>query len=137
MEPNAENVEDISPYVLLRNFSRGRVITSTLLAVIIHVGVIGGLSTTYIYQTWVNPESEAQADASNDQDASAEDAATGDDSKGGDSKNDAEKGDASSSDDDKKSDAPPVVDRVTKKASPDQIPDEPSGLGLSIDDVKE
>jgi len=31
----------------------------------------------------------------------------------------------------------PVVDRVTEEADPEELPDEPGGLGISIDDVKD
>ena len=140
MPRKPDNVEDVSPYTLLRAFSKSRLLTCLFLAVLIHAAVIGGLSANYIYRTWIDPEAglpeqEAAADAedaqTSSQDGTAEDSTgeakgPGPDEKGG-SAEDA--GDA-------RQDAP-VVNRVTEKADPDQIPEEPGELGLSIDDVKD
>jgi len=143
MAPTPENVEDVSPHKLLRNFSKSRLLRCLFLALLIHAAVIGGLSTDYIYRTWIDPgaglpQADAAANAADAEDAEApsgdatlEDSAgnpkgPGSDTKGG-SAEDA--GDAVQ-------DAP-VVNRVTEKADPDQIPEDPDGLGLSIDDVKD
>ena len=133
MPPTSENVEDISPYTLLKNFSRSRLLWCLFLALLIHAAVIGGLSTKYIYRTWINPESALPEQA----------AAAGADSSSDDGTSEDLAGDAKGPGSDEKPATTdgmpeaPVVDRVTEQADPDQIPQEPGGLGLSIDDVKE
>ena len=140
MPPTPENVEDVSPYTLLRNFSKSRLLRCLFLALLIHAAVIGGLSTNYIYRTWIDPEAvlpqqepAANADGpeTSTDDGAAEDLAG--DANGPDSD---EKGGDAEVASDATQDAP-VVNRVTEKADPDQIPDQPGGLGLSIDDVKD
>jgi hypothetical protein len=133
MPSTPENVEDVSPYKLLRNFSKSRLLRCLFLALLIHAAVIGGLSTNYIWRTWVDPEAELpeQEAAANAEGAEAQPAdgtakGPGSDEKGGSAE------DAGGAPQDA-----PVVNRVTEKADPGQIPDEPDGLGLSIEDVKD
>jgi hypothetical protein len=142
--PRTENIEDLSPYALLRNFSKSRVLPATLLAVAIHVVAIGGLSTRYIYRTWIDPTADAQPPAPAMADGAAEggaDEVPGAEPSGDSSSDTADASaapaagptDASSDD----TATPPVIERVTEAADPDTIPDEPGGLGISIDDIKE
>ena len=53
-----QNVDDVSPYTLLRNFSKSRLLRCLFLALLIHAAVIGGLSTNYIYSTWIDPQAD-------------------------------------------------------------------------------
>jgi hypothetical protein len=139
MPPTPENVEDVSPYKLLRNFSKSRLLRCLFLALLIHAAVICGLSTDYIYRTWINPEAgpTEQDAAANVEDAEGppgegarEDPATGAKGPGSDEKGGPAEGGGASQE-------APVVNRVTGKADPEELPDEPGGLGISIDDVKD
>lgn len=140
MPPTSENAEDVSPYKLLQNFSKSRLLWCLFLALLIHVAVIGGLSTNYIYRTWIDPkpdlpQPEAAANA-DDAETSPDDGATENLAADAKAPGSAEK--TASTDD--ASDATqdvPVVNRVTEKADPGQIPQEPGGLGLPIDEVKD
>ena len=133
MPQTPENVEDVSPYKLLRNFSKSRLLRCLFLALLIHAAVIGGLSTDYIYRTWIDPEAglPEQGATANAEEAEApsEDGAAEDPA--------SDKKDGSAEDAGDRAQDAPVVNRVTEKADPTQIPKEPAGLGLSIDDVKE
>ena len=135
MPQTPENVEDVSPYKLLRNFSKSRLLRCLFLALLIHAVVIGGLSTNYIWRTWIDQEAELpeQGAAAGAEEAPSEGGTAGDpvgDANGPGS--DEEGGSAGGAPQDA-----PVVNRVTEKAGPGQIPDEPDGLGLSIEDVKD
>jgi hypothetical protein len=137
MPPTPENIEDVSPYSLLHNFSKSRLLRCLLLALLIHAAVIGGLSTKYIYRTWIDPEvaspePEAVGAAASQDNASDESADSTEEADPA----TAAKDSLSDDGDDAPQDAP-IVNRVTESADPDQIPDDPGGLGLSIDDVKE
>jgi hypothetical protein len=144
MPPTPENIEDVSPYSLLRNFSKNRLLSCLFLALLIHALVIGGLSSSYIYRTWIDPEvALPQPDPDSGDEGMApdpEDGTSGEPATdGSDPAADADDGSRETAED-APGEAPgeaPVIDRVTGKADPDQIPDEPGGLGLSIDDVKE
>jgi hypothetical protein len=138
--PNADNIEDLSPYALLKNFSRSRVLPALFLALLVHVAAVGGLSTRYIYHTWINPsaalaetESPEETDETSDEQP-AEEGQPAD-------KTGSETGTKEAAEVVKKPKAgtdeelPPVVKRVTGAAEPKEIPDEPTGLGISIDDI--
>jgi hypothetical protein len=122
-----EDIEDLSPYTLLRNFSRNRVLPCLFLALVIHVLVIGGLSANYIYRTWIDPTARLpQPEAAVEEEAAA----------GTEGTDPAEEGGLAEDAGEAPPDAP-VVDRVTGKADPEELPEEPGGLGISIDDIKE
>ncbi len=145
--PTEQNIEDFSPYRLLRNFSKNRVLSCSFLAVIAHVVVIGGLSYEFIYYTWIDPSAATKKLA--EEEGSAETAA-------GESETDADSADASANDSDSSESAAakkdgdgsagtktsddvsldaPVVREITEKADPDDIPDNPDDFGISIDDT--
>ena len=141
-----DNIEDLSPYVLLQNFSKNRVFPAILLAIVIHAVAIVGLSTGYIYRTWINPTVEVQvpdAAAADGTDAAdtgaAEDATDTSKDAGSDSGKDSSKSKKAGDDSKDPSDepTPPVIERVTETADPEDLPDEPGGLGISIDDINE
>jgi hypothetical protein len=134
--PTPHNVEDYSPYTLLRNFSRNRVIPCVLLAVILHVAVIGGLSYQFIYTTWIDPSSKATGDEGTDEAAVGEperDRAGGEDDPAAATKV-GDDGDGTKASDDENVEAP-VVREITEKADPDEIPDRPDDFGISIEDT--
>ena len=61
--PDAPNdIENFSPYKLIDNFTQSRTTLCLVVALILHVVVIGGTSVPYIYSTWINPEA-SKADA--------------------------------------------------------------------------
>lgn len=137
--PTEQNIEDFSPYTLLRNFSKNRVIPGVFLAVILHVAVIGGLSYQFIYTTWIDPSSNAPGDEGTN-DAAADrpdtDGATGEEnpSAAAAATEDGGKPAGTEPADDTNLDAP-VVREITDKANPDEIPKDPDNFGISIDDT--
>jgi hypothetical protein len=148
--PTDQNIEEFSPYRLLRNFSKNRVLPCIFAAVIAHVVVIGGLSYEFIYYTWIDPsaatkklageegsaETAADESAANPADANSADAsANGDDSsESAAAKKDGDGSAGTKTSDDARLDAP-VVRGITDKADPDEIPDKPDDFGISIDDT--
>ena len=132
-----EDIDDLSPYTLLRNFSRNRVLPCLFLALVIHVLVIGGLSANYIYRTWIDPTARLpQPEAAVEDAAASPEAGTAKDATDGAAADGAEGADPAEDAGEAPPDAP-VVDRVTGKADPEELPEEPGGLGISIDDIKE
>jgi len=134
--------ENISPYKLLDNFSKNRVIPCIILALLIHVVVIGGLSSNYIYTTWIDPSAGEVVSDDDNPDVAADgqkpDDATGEDGDGSDGQKTGEDG---STTDKPTGDVPeghnadaPVIKRVTDTEDPDNIPDDPDGGGISLDD---
>ncbi len=133
------DVENISPYKLLGHFSKSRVVPCVFLAAIIHVGVIGGLSYDFIYHTWINPTKEStevtDADAGKSSgDADEPEGAQSDES----SDAPASPGDGDTADGDTPEGVDPnapIVQKTNERANPDEIPDEPTDIGFSIDDT--
>ena len=137
--PTEQNIEDFSPYTLLRSFSKNRVIPCVFLAVILHVAVIGGLSYQFIYVTWIDPSAKAPGDEGTDGapvDETETDGAVGEDdsSAAAAAKTDGDNDETAKTSDDERLDAP-VVRGITDKADPDEIPDKPDDFGISIDDT--
>jgi len=132
MPETPNDIENVSPYKLLDGFSKSRVLPCILFALILHVAVIGGLSTEFIYYK-INPDAKPKEGTAAKQDDAANpaDDAKSDDDKSGDAGKGDDKKDGDKSGGDGKT--PPVVDRVTDKADPDKIPDAP-GLGIPLDD---
>jgi len=142
--PTEQNIEEFSPYTLLGNFSKNRVLPCIIAAVIVHVAVIGGLSYEFIYYTWIDPSAnpdkaaaanEPAADESTT-DADSDDASDGEDdsSKSGAARKGGDDTEGTKASDDERLDAP-VVREITDKADPDEIPDKPDDFGISIDDT--
>jgi len=146
MSDIGDNIERLSPQKLLESFSKGKAISCVILALAIHVVVIGGLSVRYIYYNWINPEAgellrqrEEQEAAEKKLQASAPAPATSNatgvaavtppdktpQAAGEDRKIVQEHGDK------------PVVKAITDAAKPEEIPDMPTpgGLGISLDDT--
>lgn len=147
MPETPNDIENLSPYKLLHNFSKNRVLSCILAAVIIHVAVIGGLSANYIYRTWIdpaaNPDEQTAGAPSEDQSSNAKPSGeapgetppanvTG----GNTAKKDGRAVKDPTKPGDPREDAP-VVNRVTEKADPDTIPKQPAGVGISIDDLND
>ena len=128
MPEKPNDIENLSPYKLLKNFSKNRVLPCFLLALIVHVAVIGGLSSDYIISTWIDPVTATEPSVQPQQ---GENAAGGSSEEPpADTQPDAESpaeagGEA------------PVIERVTERADPDSIPKEPGGLGIPLDDLNE
>jgi len=132
MPDTPDHVENLSPHKLLRNFSRNRLLPCLFLALLGHVAVIGGLSVDYIHRTWIDPAAESpdqEAADSADADSPSKNTSAG---------NTAEKTapNDGASPDGAKTEAP-VVNRVSEKPDPGEIPEDPGGLGLPIDAIKD
>jgi hypothetical protein len=148
--PTEHDVEDFSPYTLLRNFSKNRVLPCIFAAVVIHVAVIGGLSYEFIYTTWIDPSAKTEElagtegaakpaedeSATNPAEADSADAAVGaeDSSEAAAARKDGSGAEDAETSDDEPLEAP-VVREITDKADPDEIPDKPDDFGISIDDT--
>ena len=139
MQDTPDNVESLSPFKLLGNFSKNRLLRCLFLALLIHAVVIGGFSANYIYRTWIDPgaaTSDQEAAESTDAGSAAESPSGGDLSK----KTATDGGEASAS---AKSGSPqgtgkaPIVTRVTGKPEPGEIPENPVGPGITMEDIKE
>ncbi len=136
--PNPDNIEDLSPYDLLLNFSRSRVLPAILLALVAHVVVVGGLSTSYIYRTWINPSAalteteESATDGETKKDDTTKPSDTDKPATTDGKQPDAKPGDEPTKGTDDK--VPPVVQRTTEAAKPGDIPDQPIDSGISIDE---
>ena len=127
-EPN--DIENLSPYKLLRNFLKNRVLPCFLFALIVHVAVIGGLSTDYIIATWINPVTATEPIAQPGQGENAAEAPP--------------EGETPPAETTPGGEIPPepggeapVIERVTEQADPESIPKEPSGLGIPLDELNE
>lgn len=139
MPESPNDIENLSPYKLLDNFSKNRVLSCILAAVIIHVVVIGGLSANYIYRTFIDPTAKPDEQVTGSQGESG-DAKPSADASAKTPSAETKKDDSTAKDSTKPGDPrkdSPVVNRVTDKADPDAIPKQPEGLGISIDDLDE
>ena len=139
------DIERLAPQKLLERFSKGRVLLCLVAAIVLHVVIIGGLSTRYIYYNWINPEAgvarEEAAKKAAEKAASlaageAIGTATATDT------NSTAKSQTSAAGDDatqqellEKHKSAPVVKAITEAAAPDEIPTEPDSLGISIEDT--
>ena len=143
------DIERLQPDKLVTHFSRTRVGYFIVLAVVIHVLVIGVTSISTI-RAYLDPayakqlakaEEKEQEKKSAEADKKDEGSAEGDEQEKGDDEGaatrDAEaKGAATRpSEQGGGEDKAPVEKRVSDKADPDEIPDQPDDLGLSIDDT--
>jgi len=141
MSEQENDIERLTPQKLLAGFSRGKVIHFVILAVVIHIAVIGALSTRYIYYTWVNPEAGAALkEAETRETAEKANQATVATSVSG--RNVAPSATAGGVDESdaalvKKHGDRPVVKAITAAATTNEIPKEPApdGLGISLEDT--
>lgn len=146
MPDTGNDIERLAPQKLLEAFSKGKVIRCIILAVVVHVVVIGGLSTRYIYYNWIDPEAgealkEAEAREAEERkqvSAAPAPAATNTVAVAAKPGTGAPRGDGSSDKEllEKHGDKP-VVKAITEVATPDEIPKTPTpgGLGISLDDT--
>jgi hypothetical protein len=146
MSDTGNDMERLAPQKLLEPFAKGKVIRFVILAVVIHVVVIGAFSTRYVYYNWIDREAgkalkEAEAlevaerkagpataapIATNRAAAPAAPKGSAPQTTGTSDKELVEKhGDK------------PVVKAITEAASPDEIPKAPTpdGLGISLEDT--
>jgi len=62
MPDDQTDIENFSPYKLIENFTKGRAVLCLVVALVLHVIVIGGTSVPYIYSTWISPQEALDAD---------------------------------------------------------------------------
>ncbi len=142
-----EDVEEFSPYKLLDNFSKSRILPCLFLALVLHVLVIGGTSYNFIYRTWIDPNPEsADANAAEQPGEASETPSEGEASKqgtkpgetaeeGGEDKAATEKTGEETPKKPADGDEPPVIKKITEEPKPGEIPDEPDSLGISLEDT--
>jgi len=136
------DVQDLSPYKLMANFSTSRIVPCLVLALVLHVVVIGGTSIDYIDRTFINPQAATQEET-----AAAEPGEGKQPAKaapdGGAEKKPAGQQDAGPGKKPTESreallerhQDKPVIKEITEAADPEEIPDEPDGLGITIEDT--
>jgi len=147
-------IQKLSPHACILGFSQTRIWRYLIVAIVVHAIVIPLTSVGYIYHK-VNPKAAEEAKAKREQERQAaaeqEQAATLDTGGAATEKPEAKtptggegdavvSGSAETATDrekallEKHKDAP-VIQRITETAKPDEIPKEPDGLGISIDDT--
>ncbi len=138
-----KDIERLAPQKLLERFSRGRILLCLGAAALLHVVIIASLSTNYIYYSWINPEAgrareeaaKKAAEGSSEEAASPAPAAAADTNQVAETKpRDGDSGKTQEQLLEEHKDAP-VVKAITEKATPEEIPDEPDSLGISIEDT--
>lgn len=143
MPDTDKDIERLAPQKLLERFSRGRILLCLGAAALLHVVIIGSLSTSYIYYNWINPEAgiareeaaKKAAEGTTDEAATPAKAKAADTNQVAESKpkdDDSGKSQAQLLEEHKDS---PVVKAITEKAKPEEIPAEPDSLGISIEDT--
>jgi len=148
MEERVQNAGAMSPLRLLGGFSKGRIVFWIVVAVGVHVVLIGLLSMGYIRDRWIDPEGAAdrKAMAVAAQEALKKEAAAKAPRPPAPAAVQAQpattnvaKATATSTGtpeqiaEDRKN--TPVVKRITEKAQPGEIPTQPNDLGISIGDT--
>ena len=148
LRPKAHNPDE-----LLHGFTRTSTTSFVLLAIVIHTVVVMGTSYPYIRDTYIDPEAAAkrkeeaakemkgQLKADRDEAIKrAEEAAAKEKKEDGKEKpktaetDRGEKDDQSTTSNGEKK-QPQIIKDITEKAKPEEIPRQPDGLGISIDDT--
>lgn len=154
------DIQDLSPQDLITNFSKSRIVLWAILAIILHVVVIGGSSYEHIYYNYINKEAgrikadkeKAEKDAAAaeetarkqaEKDAAAAAAAAKkpeDGTAAGDAGKEAVKGTPARelTEEEKLLDKhknTQIVKDITETAAPEEIPGEPDDLIIDIDET--
>jgi hypothetical protein len=118
-----DEILDFSPYRLLKDFTKTRIGPCIVIAVVLHVAVIGGISVAGLIIGHYTGDDEAamQDQAAADGRPPASQPATG-----------PAKGDDKTAK--KKS---PIEKKITEKAKPGELPKGPSDIGISIDETNQ
>jgi hypothetical protein len=132
------DIERLAPQKLMGPFSSGKVLLCIVIAVLIHIVVIGAFSTTYIYYHWINPEAgKALEEAEKRETAEAAGEGAVATTVSGD---ETDKDETSTEDGDfeqrleARKDAP-VVKEGTRVADPNEIPKGPDSAGISVEET--
>jgi len=145
-EPEEKDTDRFAPQHLLVEFTKNRIVRCLAVALVVHVVIIGGSSLDYVWYSWINPEAgrareEAQKKAREAEVAKARAAET-QPSDSGEKGESGETGTGEGSSGEgtdqgltEKNKTNPVMQEITEKAKPEDIPDRPEDLGLSIDET--
>ncbi len=134
-----QDIQQLSPDKLMLGFSQTRFTKGLVLAVVFHVLFVGVTSMHFIWRTWIagaEPEPEPVAEAAAEdapEDAVDDSSAT----TGAVEKAESEPAEAPQTGHDammEKYKDTPTVRAITEVADPDEIPDMPDGINLSIED---
>ena len=133
-----QDLQRLVPEKLTATFSRSRIFPCLLIAVAVHIVLLVATSVVYVRDTWIDPEGAARRKTAKKADGEAaapnpqpKPAAAGEaapKSRTGAAKT------AHEAEMDKRKDAP-VIKGITAKAKKDEIPKEPDGLGITIDET--
>ncbi|NQT94448.1 MAG: hypothetical protein HQ559_16955 [Lentisphaerae bacterium] len=138
-ESNEKDTDRFAPQALLAEFTKNRIVRCLAIALAVHVVIIGGSSLDYVYFSWINPEAgrareEAQKKAREAEAAKARGEVTqpsspAENGKAGTAKT------GSDQETIEKNKTNPVIQEITETANPEDIPDRPEDLGISIDET--
>ena len=121
-DSGSQSVEDFSPYRLLTDFTRPRITTCVIVALVIHVVVIGATSWSYFLGGEKDDQQKQVADGKNGSaDGQPASAPASRPAKTGDRKPE----DGTS----------PIEKKITEKPKPGELPKGPGDIGLDIEDT--
>ncbi len=147
--PRELEPEQHNPDKNLQTFSRTNLLLWLLVAVLIHVFIIGSTSVGYVYDTVFAPDKEqkekGEKEAEDRKKASGEESA---DKEKATDEGDGKEAQTESTDEETAADTEherkmkeraesDVVKQTKETASPEDVPNEPGDLGLDIDDTNE
>ena len=124
MSEAPQDLQRLVPGKLTATFSRSRIRHCLLIAVAAHLVLLVATSVVYVRDTWIDPEGAARRKAAKkaDGEAAAPKSLTG------------AARTAHEAEMEKRKDAPVIKD-IAAKANKDEIPKEPDGLGITIDET--
>jgi len=137
-----QDLQRLAPEKLTATFSRSRIFPCLLIAVAVHLVLLAATSVVYVRDTWIDPDGAARRKATKLAAKKAEEEAAAPSPKAtAETAGDAapKTGTAAAkttheTEMDKRKDAP-VIKGITAKAKKDEIPKEPDGLGITIDET--
>jgi hypothetical protein len=129
-----DDIQRLAPQKLVGRFGRSPILWCVVIALAAHVVLIGGTSIDYIYYNWVDPEAgrlrkEQEKAGAKPKGADAPAPSPAED--GGKAKAPQPTGkELLDAHKDK-----PVVKQITETPDPDEIPKDPDGLDISLDEI--
>ena len=141
---STQDIQQLSPDKLMKGFSQTRFIYGLLLAVAVHIAIVGLTSMQFIWRTWIaqeEPEPEVVAEVADkpeEKPATEQAAATGAVERAETPPAQTNQRNAAQSEHEalmERYKDTPTVRAITEAADPDEIPDMPDGNNISIEDT--
>lgn len=147
-EPEEKDADRFAPQHLLAEFTRNRIVRCLAVALAVHVVIIGGSSLDYVYFSWINPEAgraredarkkAREAEVAKTRAAQTQPSETGEKAEPGKTATgEGASGQETDQDLIEKNKTNPVIREITETAKPEDIPDKPDDLGISIGETSE